>query len=103
MLIESYVMPKNQKSWLPPPFGTQFSNLAALSWDVCKKYKSFLILWDVHCAYIAQSSPGDWPYDSGVSSLPKTLEGQTITVNCDVAYYHGSKQYRCNQDNGQGL
>ena len=23
MPIESYVMPKNQKSWLPPPFGTQ--------------------------------------------------------------------------------
>ena len=26
MLIESYVMPKNQKSWLPPPFGTQCPN-----------------------------------------------------------------------------
>ena len=35
MLIESYVMPKNQKSWLPPPpFGTQCSISEAVFWDV---------------------------------------------------------------------
>ena len=39
MPVESYVMPKNQKSWLPPPFGTQCPNFPGLSWDDRNKGK----------------------------------------------------------------